>query len=383
MRRILISLGCYLPGFQAGGPIRSVANLVQALGDEFDFRILTADRDLGSSTPYPNIRLGVWQPVGKAQVMYLAPAQRNLIAWRHHLNALDYDVLYLNSFFAPETTYTLLWRRLSQLTHMPVIIAPRGEFSLGALAIKAYKKRPYVWLLQMCGLTRDITWHASSLLEADDTRRQFASAQIQVAPNDWARPVEKGNGFTPRTKHAGEIRLVFLSRLARKKNLDFALRVANKLTGQITFDIYGPTEDRAYWAECQRLIVEMPSNICVHYGGAVEPDRIGEILARYHLFFLPTRGENYGHVIAEALMVGCPVLISDQTPWRELAMQHAGWDVPLADIAQFQSVLQNCIDMDQVEYDRWSRGAREYAMRTAPSLDKVRSAYRCLFCFDR
>ena len=53
-------------------------------------------------------------------------------------------------------------------------------------------------------------------------------------------------------------------------------------------------------------------------------------MAANDLFFLPTRGENFGHVIAEALSVGTPVLISDQTPWRKLAAVGLGHDLPLA-----------------------------------------------------
>jgi len=51
--RILVVTGHYLPGFKAGGPLRSVANLVNCLRDEFEFLILTSDRDLGDTEAYP------------------------------------------------------------------------------------------------------------------------------------------------------------------------------------------------------------------------------------------------------------------------------------------------------------------------------------------
>ena len=47
MARVLVTIGSYLPGYKAGGPIRSVANLIDALGDDFEFRVVTSDKDLG------------------------------------------------------------------------------------------------------------------------------------------------------------------------------------------------------------------------------------------------------------------------------------------------------------------------------------------------
>jgi len=42
---VLAFTACYLPGYKGGGPIRSVANIVDRLGEEFSFRIFTGDRD--------------------------------------------------------------------------------------------------------------------------------------------------------------------------------------------------------------------------------------------------------------------------------------------------------------------------------------------------
>jgi hypothetical protein len=54
--RVLVLLPTYLPGYLAGGPIRSIANMVDALGDEFEFRIVTSDRDHKARTPYDGSR---------------------------------------------------------------------------------------------------------------------------------------------------------------------------------------------------------------------------------------------------------------------------------------------------------------------------------------
>jgi len=79
--RIFTTIGSYLPGYKAGGPIRSVANLIDALGDDFEFRVVTSDRDLGEDKAYDGIVKGSWQSVGKANVRYLSPADMHLVSW--------------------------------------------------------------------------------------------------------------------------------------------------------------------------------------------------------------------------------------------------------------------------------------------------------------
>ena len=101
-------------------------------------------------------------------------------------------------------------------------------------------------------------------------------------------------------------------------------------------------------------------------------------MREHDLFFLPTLGENFGHVILEAFCAGCPVLISDQTPWRDLQGKGIGWDLPLDRPDLFQDVLQNCVDMNSLEYVKWSDRAREYGFQVTTG-DKVVEQNRQLF----
>lgn len=66
---ILTFVGYYLPGYKAGGPICTLAKTVDSLGDEFQFKIVTTDRDSGDEKPYPGIRIDGWNSVGKADVL--------------------------------------------------------------------------------------------------------------------------------------------------------------------------------------------------------------------------------------------------------------------------------------------------------------------------
>jgi glycosyltransferase involved in cell wall biosynthesis len=162
------------------------------------------------------------------------------------------------------------------------------------------------------------------------------------------------------------------------KNLAGALRMLEGLSGDVSFDIYGPKEDVEYWDECQGLIAALPPNIRVRYEGEIEHERVADVLAEYDLFLFPTLGENYGHVISEALASGCPVVISDQTPWRNLEAEGIGWDIPLNEPERFRSVLQLCVDGGNEWFTALSKRAMDYAAQRASNPETI-NANRRLF----
>jgi glycosyltransferase involved in cell wall biosynthesis len=116
----------------------------------------------------------------------------------------------------------------------------------------------------------------------------------------------------------------------------------------------------------------------VKYLGEVEHNSVPVIFADYDLFLFPTLGENFGHVICEALSAGCPVLISDRTPWRGLSASGAGWDIPLDDMQEFHRVLQSCVDADHESYEELRASARRYT-RQRMSDPEIINANRRLF----
>ena len=162
MKRVVLTfIGYYLPGFKAGGPIQSIANMVEHLSDSIEFRIITRDRDSHDATPYPSIRVGCWNNIGGAKVFYGPVGRYTLRAVYELIKCTPHDVIYLNSFFSPVFTFRpLLLRRLGLAGDRPVVLAPRGELSQGAQSIKAWKKAPYMHVARILSLYRDVIWHA-------------------------------------------------------------------------------------------------------------------------------------------------------------------------------------------------------------------------------
>jgi glycosyltransferase involved in cell wall biosynthesis len=374
---VLAFLAHYLPGYKAGGPIRTMANLVDILGESFQFKIFTSDRDFQDTHPYRGVRENEWNRVGNAMIYYCSPGALWPFTVYGILSETEYDILYLNSFFSPKfTILPLLLRWFGLVPRKPTILAPRGELAPAALKLKAWKKKPYMLAARRLGLHRGLTWRATTLNEKNDildnftnAKRMMAAGRIHVAENLPA--VRRDIPVRTNRKEPGRLNMIFLSRICRMKNLELALDVLNEVKGHVSLHIYGPVEDVDYWKRCQRMFRKLPGNVEVSYLGTVKNSEVMDILGKYDLFFLPTLGENFGHVIWEAMMAGCPVLISDRTPWRGLPELGIGWDLPLSDIAGFRRIIENCAGMDQEEHFSWSMRARNYALSKMLSEEAV------------
>jgi glycosyltransferase involved in cell wall biosynthesis len=242
----------------------------------------------------------------------------------------------------------------------PVVIAPRGEFSPGALKIKPLIKRFYLLLAKHIFPKNRIIFQASSEMEKREIRKVIKKQEIVIAPNLRTQPKED---IGSPDKSKGCLKAIFLSRISPKKNLDTALRILKNVKGKLTFDVYGPIEDKAYWHRCQSLMKLLPKNIKVVYKGQLSHKEVIPTMSNYHLFFFPTRGENYGHVIHEALLAGCPILISDQTPWQNPKEKGIGWNIPLNKEQEFIKALEYMISLSRNEFRKMSKSAREYGIR--------------------
>lgn len=381
--RVLTLVSHYLPGFKAGGPIRSVANLVAALGQEFDFRIVTRDRDVGDVCAYAGVqssagRHGAWQPVGHALVLYLRPSTSAPLHVARAIERVRPTLLYVNSFFdAKWSLPALATARAGSCGRLPIVIAPRGQFSPGALQFKAAQKKLYLAAFRSLGLGHRAIWQATSEAEAYDIRSVIGRrANVVIAANLSAvRPIVA----TRAPKQAGRLNLAYLSRISPKKNLLAAIDALATLSGDVCLDIWGPIEDEAYADVCRQQIASLPTNVHVQWCGHVEPDHVAATLSRYDAMILPTLGENFGHAILESLAAACPVVISDRTPWRNLTTHGAGWDLPLERPELFRDALQAHCQMDELEHARLRQRAVAYAtasVRTTERADAHRELFR-------
>ena len=359
--RIMVLARFFRPGFKGGGPIASLSALLNQLGREYRWVVLTFDHDEGDREPYPGLGSDRWLRSTWGAVRYFSPGLGSLLRLGYVLRNSKSDLIYVNDFLSPRWgVWPLFLRRLGLLRGKSVLVAPRGQFSAGALGIKRWKKRIFLLVARLSGMTAGLFWHATNEAEAREIQQVAGSgARIWCASNLVGCESTRQTLANP---PGGPLRLVFYSRLSPKKNLRGAVEIVGGLSFPVQFDVAGSADSRETLAEAEKLIASLPGNVSSRILGEIPPERVRSLLASYDALLLPTMGENFGHVILEALAAGCAPIISDRTPWRDLEAQGCGWVVPFDDEEGFRRVVTQLNAMNDGERGRMREAARKYAL---------------------
>ncbi len=361
-KKIVVLIDWYLPGYKAGGPIQSVANMVVRLKEDFEFVIITGDTDESETTPYTTVKSDAWNTLSDGtRVYYFSKNGRKFGTLKKIMLKEQADVFYLNSLFSVFfTMYPLIIRKYF-MPARKIILACRGMLGKGALDIKSGKKKLFLSTARLIGLYKNVNWHASTEIEAKEIALNFGKHQkVSVATNLTAL---KSCPSFDRKKEVGKVCFVYLSRISPIKNLLASIHAILKLpdTYQVEFDIYGPIDDISYWEKCKLAISKTPPHIKINYKGAIANSEAIKVLESYHFVLLQTHHENFCHSIIESMAAGCVTVITDQTPWRNLTAVKAGWDLPLNDEPALLETLKICCEMDQETFNEWSKAAFNFA----------------------
>lgn len=375
-KTILILCDWFLPGYLAGGPIQSIATLTQHLGNEIDFKIITADRDFKSNRAYDNVKVNEWTGFSGRQVFYVSPENMNQDFILNLIQNTAHDSIYLNSLFSKFfTVYPLKWKRQGKLKSH-IILAPRGMLRDGALAVKPFKKQVYLLYAKFSGLFKNVHWQSTSSQETAEIKKRIGHhVQVSEVSNLPASSKE----IKLIDKQSGILKLCFIARIVDIKNLNFAIEVLKGVKDcHITFDVYGPKEDEAYWQLCEQNAKALPKNITFTYRSVLTPEVIGSTINNYHALFLPTQTENFGHIIVETLQNGRPVIISNQTPWRDLQNVNCGFDISLNEENKFVEAITELAMMDQKAFDEVCHSCISY-IHDKLNIEEIKKQYLKMF----
>ncbi|MEE0040551.1 MAG: glycosyltransferase family 4 protein [Blautia sp.] len=380
MKTIVIFIGGYLPGKKYGGPVTSLENFTNQLHDNYDIRIICSDHDFKENDRYKGITDG-WNQVGFAKVFYTNERDYNEEKFHEIIKDFSNDIVmfYLSGIYYIKMNYAAI--RLARKLSIPVLLAPRGDLMKNSITMKSkakmIKKLTFLMFCKCTNLFKDIYFQSTSDEETDGLHKYLAISDNQIfqMPN---MPVMK-HERTNHIKKEDEIRIVFISRLMVKKNPLLALKAVQNIDDKykVQFDLFGPKEDEEYWQECSTLIDTINStkkNIEVTYKGALDPQAAKRVYDTYDCFLFPTRSENYGHVIVEALFSGCPVVLSKGTTPFDDCSNRGGYIADLSRITEFTKHLENIAKMNQEEYQGLALKLQEYVDEKF-QVEKLKSDY--------
>jgi glycosyltransferase involved in cell wall biosynthesis len=392
-KKILIFIDWFAPGYKAGGPISSNVNLITHLKDDFELSVITRNTDYTETTPYADIPSDKWvNGYENVKIYYFSTEKLKSRTIQKLIKENNFDIAYINGIYSWYFSILPLW--FVKRKGKQIIVSSRGMLSGHALDVKSFKKNLFLFLMKTIGLYKNVIFHATNQKEALEIQTVIGkNGIVKIAPNLPKKLIQVAGNTHVKT--IDSINLVSIARIASEKNTLYGLKVLTNIKSniKIQYDLYGPVYDHNYWEQCQKLISELPENIQVNYQGSIEPINTFKVLQKADFLFQPTNGENFGHTILEALQNGCPIIISDRTPWKNLNEVKStknedksdktdgtgvGWDIPLEHPERFVEVIEYCARMGQEEYDAMSWRAFEYAKQVTED-PKVIEANRRLF----
>lgn len=369
-KKICITIPWFVPAFRAGGPVQSVANLVGQLKDNVQFYIICQDVDLNGAV-LDGISVNEWIDFnGHTKVLYSAPGKISDTIVKQ-VGKLKPDILYIVGLFSWH--FNIVPMLFCQ--GPTKILSTRGMLHPGALSQKRFKKKVYLQLFKLLEYHYKVHFHATNEEERNFISGYFGeTAKVSVAGNfpNKLGPLQVAG------KQRGNLRLVSISLVSPMKNILLVLKALHTVTSAVTYDIYGAIKDEEYWDLCKEEIKSLPGNVQVAYHKEIPPHRVKEALAPAHVFILPSKSENFGHAIFEALSAARPVITSHFTPWKELKESRAGINVAVEDFLEIAKAIQFFAAMDQQELKAWSEAAYLYSERSV-DVEKLRREYGEMF----
>lgn len=372
MKKILILIPWFHPAYKAGGPVRSIHHMLRAFEEEqgLEFYVFCSNQDLDGSVL--QVKTDAWTDYTRnSKVWYCSAHVGNHL--KQQIENIKPTAFFVVGIFDPAYNFKPLLR----WKHIPAIISVRGMLHPGALSQKRLKKTIYLALWKLLGIHKRNVFHATTAEEKAFIENYFGkNTVVQVAANLPADiPFQQ-----PGEKLTGQLVLCTIALISPMKNHELVLQALLETDNKyrVEYHIYGPVKDKLYWNRCEALIQQMPANVQVVYHGDIAPDEVVPALAQTHVVVQPSKSENYGHALYEALLAGRPLITSKDTPWNGLAERLAGKNIDAGNREELKNAIAFYAACSDEEYQLYCRAARDYAIK-AVGRELIKAQYRGLF----
>jgi glycosyltransferase involved in cell wall biosynthesis len=354
-----------------GGPSQMVLGLAPALAKaNVEVTILTTDSNGDNGQKPLDVPLNIAIKKDGYEIIYFrcAPFRRykfsvDLLKWLKD-NAKNFDIAHIHALFSPISSAAAIVCRQQNL---PYILRPLGTLDPADLQKKKKLKKLYVALLERGNIAGAAAIHFTSEQEAK------ISARFGVTTKDLVIPL----GVIPPKTNSEDVRnkfgipsdkpvILFMSRIDPKKGLDLLIPALEKLltTGlDFHFILAGtnpqdPIYEQKIKSEIENSILKSHTTIT----GFVTGETKTSLLQTADLFVLPSYYENFGIAVAEAMVNGTPVVISDQVHiYQQVLDSESGW-VGKTDVESIVKLLTTALSNPQ-ECQKRGLNAQKYALQ--------------------
>jgi glycosyltransferase involved in cell wall biosynthesis len=360
---ILIFYDHFYPAYKAGGPVQSLVNLVRQLSEEYDFYIVCKPHEMNEQELLKTISINEWNNwEDKAKLMYWNYSWNQKSEIKKFILEIKPAVIYINGLFSLYFNILPLIYSIQQqssLLNYKIVLSSRGMLHTGALSQKKFKKSIFLFLFRFFNWQKKVRWHATDEQEALFIKQKFGNGvEVAVAGNfpNLLQPISST------TKKRNELVLGTIALISPMKNHLQVLNALMEVKGSVQWHIYGPVKDEQYWEACKKQITFLPASIQVYYHNDMPPDQLSKAMEQFQVFIMPSKSENFGHAIAEALSAGKPVITTTTTPFNDLEKFKAGYSIELHELKSgLVNSIQQLIDMDEQAFAERCINAKKYA----------------------
>ena len=362
-KTILIFTDWYIPGSKAGGPIQSVFNLANLLSRHFIVKVVCRDRDLNSSTCYERIKQNEWIEISSQHFVYYASPENTKISLiKELIKENKNNVIYINGLYS--LYFSILPAFFANYFSVKsVFIAVRGMLHASALSVKKNKKLIFLALTKGYGLYRNAILLSTNDLETKEIEQTLGEVKVRCTPNIPINP----NAIVPVIKNFkgdnARLRVLFLGRIAREKNPITLLKALQTIGFNVEVTFCGAGLDQNYQQLFNKELDLLPAHVYCQFINDLPHYHIRSLFENHDVMVLPSLGENFGHAIFESFAFGVPVIIGNNTPWKDIELVQAGFEIEPLNEKSLQEKLSFFNDLETDNYNVWSKGAKDLASK--------------------
>lgn len=203
----------------------------------------------------------------------------------------------------------------------PFVVSPHGTLADAAFSSGSTAKRPFWRFVQRPALQFATCFHATARNELADIRRHGFEQPIALVPIGIEVPPLVRPSPPTRT-------ILYLSRMHPIKQPEVLLRAWARVwrdhPGWDLRMVGSDPDSPGYLAQMKLLAKELGLER-VSFDGALFGDAKLAAYREAALYVLPTKSENFGITVAEALAAGTPVIVTQGAPWDQIPRRGAGW----------------------------------------------------------
>jgi glycosyltransferase involved in cell wall biosynthesis len=355
--KILIAIDWYRPAHKAGGPITSIENLVDLLGDEphLEFYVVCGVFDYGEQQPL-DVPQETWVKVGKAQVQYWHPKQLDWKQWMRIYQTLQPDIIHTQGLWSPKFSILPLLAA-QRYKKAKIVVSPRGMLTPQALKQKGAMKAGVSFVLKALSAYKNVLFHSTNEQETEEIKLFVNQAKILQMPN-VPRNLGAAVKQPKRQKQPNELHWLFVGRISPEKNPLLLLEALHLLEIPTKGYFIGGCQSETYRQQFEEKIKSLPKQHQVEYVGEKSLHEITEFLGEADVSINTSISENFGHAMAEALSAGVPIIVGPNTPWQNLSEDKSGI-VAEYSAQGFADAMQAMAALDFTEDQAYQEGAKK------------------------